>query len=67
MRIGFARNGGDIITTEKPTSSDAFIQVEGRNKFFAQPGQLRGNRAIRITRITQEMIEQLSEKAQERK
>src|SRR5437016_8424838 len=32
---------GDIITTEKPTSGDAFIQVEGRNKFFAQIGQVR--------------------------
>jgi flagellar motor switch protein FliM len=58
---------GDIITTDKATSGDAFIQVEGKNKFFAQIGQVRGNRAIKVTRITQEMIEQLAEKAQERK
>jgi flagellar motor switch protein FliM len=48
---------GDIITTDKPIASDAFIQVEGRNKFFAQIGQMRGNRAVRITRVTQEIVE----------
>jgi flagellar motor switch protein FliM len=58
---------GDIITTDKPCAGDAFVQVEGRNKFFAQVGQMRGNRSIRVTRITQDMIEQLSEKTQEKK
>lgn len=58
---------GDIITTDKACSGDAFVQVEGRNKFFSQIGQIRGNRAIRVTRITEQLIEQLSEKAGERK
>jgi flagellar motor switch protein FliM len=58
---------GDIITTDKAVAADAFVQVEGRNKFFAQVGQMRGNRSIRVTRITQDMIEQLSEKSQEKK
>src|SRR3954469_17656503 len=43
---------GDIITTDKLSSGDAFVQVEGKNKFHGQIGQLRGNRAIRITRVT---------------
>jgi flagellar motor switch protein FliM len=43
---------GDIITTDKESSGDAFVQVEGRNKFHGQIGQFRGNRAIRITRVT---------------
>src|SRR3954467_1006280 len=58
---------GDIITTDKAGAADAFVQVEGRNKFFAQVGQMRGNRSIRVTRITQDMIEQMAEKAGERK
>jgi len=58
---------GDIITTDKSTSADVFIQVEGKNKFFAQLGQMRNKRSIRVTRITQEMIEQLADKAQEKK
>jgi flagellar motor switch protein FliM len=58
---------GDIITTEKPCSSDAFVQIEGKHKFFAQVGQMRGKRSIRVTRITEEMIEQLAEKAGEKK
>src|SRR3954454_13705538 len=58
---------GDIITTDKACAADAFIQVEGRNKFYAQIGQMRGNRAIRVTRITQEPVEPHSDKAQEKK
>src|SRR3954468_4283172 len=48
---------GDIITTDKATTGDAFIQVEGKNKFHGQIGQFRGNRAIRITRVTSEVAE----------
>jgi hypothetical protein len=33
------------------------VQVEGRNKFHGQIGQLRGNRAIRITRVTAEVAD----------
>ena len=54
---------GDLITTEKPTSGDAFIEIEGRNKFLAQIGQVRGNRAARITRVTREIAEQPADKA----
>jgi flagellar motor switch protein FliM len=45
---------GDIITTEKDCARDVLIQVEGKNKFLAQCGQYRGNRAVRITRACQE-------------
>jgi len=44
---------GDVITTEKDQSRDVLIQVEGKNKFLAQLGQYRGNRAVRITRPCQ--------------
>jgi flagellar motor switch protein FliM len=30
------------------------IQVEGRNKFVGQVGQLRGNKSVRITRVCHE-------------
>lgn len=40
---------GDLITTVKPATADITLQVEGKNKFFAQLGQYRGNRAVRIT------------------
>lgn len=42
---------GDIITTDKASSHDVLIQVEGRNKFLGQVGQFRGNKAIRVTRV----------------
>jgi flagellar motor switch protein FliM len=41
---------GDIITTEKPIEEDVLLQVEGRGKFWGKVGQLRGTRAVRITR-----------------
>jgi len=42
---------GDLITTEKPIDRDVLMQVEGRNKFVGQVGQLRGSKSVRITRI----------------
>ena len=48
---------GDVITTDKPISRDVLIQIEGKNKFLGQVGQLRGNRAVRITRMTQQLAE----------
>ena len=48
---------GDIITTGKACDSDVAIQVEGKNKFIGRVGQLRGNRAIRITRACQQVAE----------
>ena len=66
---------GDVITTEKDISRDVLIQVEGKNKFLGQVGQWRGSRAIRITRMTQQLAEtspadpgdKRSEKAKERR
>src|SRR5439155_11140599 len=51
---------GDIITTEKASSGDAFLQIEGKNKFKAQVGQLRGNKAVRITHVVVDSHEQAS-------
>jgi len=48
---------GDLITTDKPIDKDVLIQVEGRNKFTGQVGQLRGNKSVRITRICNEPAE----------
>jgi flagellar motor switch protein FliM len=45
---------GDLITTEKESTHDVLIQVEGKKKFFAQIGQYRGKRAVRLTRILQQ-------------
>lgn len=45
---------GDLITTDKPVASEIVIQVEGRSKFHAQLGQMRGKRAAQITRIAKE-------------
>src|SRR6188768_2718057 len=44
---------GDVITTDKAIERDVLIQVEGRNKFVGQVGQLRGNKSVRITRVCQ--------------
>ena len=48
---------GDVITTDKLCERDVLIQVEGKNKFLAQIGQFRGNRAVRIMRAVQESSE----------
>ena len=48
---------GDIITTEKQTSGDVFVEVEGKQKFRGQLGQFRGKRAVRITAVTTERAE----------
>ncbi len=41
---------GDIIKVDKLVDDDLIVQIEGRNKFAGRVGQLRGNRAIQITR-----------------
>ena len=41
---------GDIIRLNKLVNRDFILQVEGRNKFAGKLGQLRGNRAMQITR-----------------
>jgi flagellar motor switch protein FliM len=53
---------GDIITTEKNCERDVVMQIEGKNKFLGQIGQLRGSKAIRITRACQ-IPEQKAEKS----
>lgn len=44
---------GDVIKTEKPTKAEIVIQVEGKNKYAGRIGQLKGSRAIRITRLAE--------------
>ncbi len=41
---------GDLILLDKPVDRELVIQIEGRNKYAGLAGQLRGRRAIRITR-----------------
>ncbi len=41
---------GDLITFDKRAGKDLIIRVAGLNKFAGQPCQLRGHRAIRLTR-----------------
>ncbi len=41
---------GDVLRLDKLVDQDFVLQVEGKNKFAGRLGQLRGNRAIRITR-----------------
>ncbi|MFM1890012.1 MAG: flagellar motor switch protein FliM [Planctomycetota bacterium] len=41
---------GDLIVTSRPANAPAVLSVEGRPKFLAQVGQLRGNRALRVDR-----------------
>jgi flagellar motor switch protein FliM len=52
---------GDVITTEKALTGDAFVEVEGKHKFLGQVGQLRGKRALRITSVTLEREERKAE------
>lgn len=41
---------GDILKLEKLVNRDFLVRVRGQNKFAGRLGQLRGNKAIRITR-----------------
>ena len=41
---------GDLIVTNRPANSPVVLGVEGKPKFLASLGQLRGNRALRIQR-----------------
>jgi flagellar motor switch protein FliM len=54
---------GDLITTEKRSTDDVTIQVEGKQKFQAQVGQFRGKRAIKLTKIVQQPAETPAESA----
>jgi len=44
---------GDIIQLEKHVQNELILQIEGRNKSAGRPGQLRGRRALRITRVAE--------------
>ncbi len=41
---------GDIITTDKPANSEVAVQVEGITKYFGKLYQVKGHKAIRISR-----------------
>lgn len=41
---------GDVLMTERPATKPSVLCVESERKFFAQIGQHRGKRALRITR-----------------
>jgi flagellar motor switch protein FliM len=41
---------GDLIVTQRPSKSPVVLGVEGRPKFLADLGQMRGNRALRVVR-----------------
>jgi len=53
---------GDIITTNKPSTHDVLLQIEGKNKFLGQIGQFRGTRSVRLTRVCQQLAEEKVEK-----
>jgi flagellar motor switch protein FliM len=57
---------GDIITTDKECTKDVGIQVEGKNKFTAQLGQYRGNRAVKITQVVSQPFDSANEKPVEK-
>lgn len=44
---------GDIVRLEKPVDREFVMQIEGRNKYAGRLGQMRGHRALRITRRCQ--------------
>ena len=41
---------GDVITTDKPSSSPIVLAIEDQKKFLANLGQFKGNRAVKVTR-----------------
>ncbi len=41
---------GDTIQTERPADSEVVVQVQGRRKFAGRLGQLKGAKAIKVTR-----------------
>jgi flagellar motor switch protein FliM len=44
---------GDIITTNRAATGDVPLEVQGREKFRGQLGQVNGQTAIAITRLPQ--------------
>ncbi|HEY7090553.1 MAG TPA: flagellar motor switch protein FliM [Tepidisphaeraceae bacterium] len=58
---------GDVITTEKETTGEAFIETEGKLKFLGQVGQFRGKRSMKLTRVTSQLAEMAEAKPGARK
>ncbi len=46
---------GDLIRLDKLVTEEMGLQVEGRDKFIGRLGQLRGNRAFRLTKKIEEI------------
>ncbi|RYE48115.1 MAG: FliM/FliN family flagellar motor switch protein, partial [Hyphomicrobiales bacterium] len=42
---------GDLITTDRPIDREIVVQIEGRNKFHASLGQIRGKKALQLTKV----------------
>jgi len=49
MKDLLALSIGDIVVTEKSASAPIEVCVEGERKFYANLGQFKGNRALKIT------------------
>ena len=47
---------GDLITTDRAVDREIVVQIEGRNKFHASLGQIRGKRALQLTRVLTQVI-----------
>ncbi len=41
---------GDIVQLDKEQHEEMILQIQGRNKYAGVPGQIRGRRALRLTR-----------------
>lgn len=41
---------GDLLTLDKRVHHDLILQIAGRNKYAGRPGQVRGYKALRLTR-----------------
>jgi flagellar motor switch protein FliM len=56
---------GDLITTGKECTEEVLVQIEGKKKFLAEVGQLRGKRSLKLTRIVKpaEVVEAPPEKS----
>ncbi len=52
VRLSDLRNlqVGDLLPLDKRAGAELILQIAGRNKFAGRPGQVRGQKALRITR-----------------
>jgi flagellar motor switch protein FliM len=47
---------GDIITTEKDVRQPMVVSIEGRPKFHADPGVLKGRKAVQVSEMIGEPV-----------